>query len=73
MIKLPVPLVGDGMLVPCIDGHERPYVALDAAASTGALESGARSRRGVPPLVLERAPGRRLQVSARHRGVRERT
>ena len=37
-MKLPVPLVGDGMLVPCIDGHERPYVALDAAASTGALE-----------------------------------
>ena len=39
MINPPVPLVGDGMLVPCIDGHERPYVALDAAASTGALES----------------------------------
>jgi selenocysteine lyase/cysteine desulfurase len=33
-----VPLVGDGMLVPCVDGHERPYVALDAAASTGVLE-----------------------------------
>jgi selenocysteine lyase/cysteine desulfurase len=26
------------MLVPCVDGHERPYVALDAAASTGVLE-----------------------------------
>ena len=38
MIRLPVPLVGDGMLVPCVDGHERPYVALDTAASTSALE-----------------------------------
>jgi selenocysteine lyase/cysteine desulfurase len=27
------------LLVPCIDGRERPYVALDAAASTGALGS----------------------------------
>jgi selenocysteine lyase/cysteine desulfurase len=27
------------MLVPCIDGKERPYVSLDTAASTGALES----------------------------------
>jgi selenocysteine lyase/cysteine desulfurase len=34
----PVSLVGDGMLVPCIDGRERPYVGLDTAASTGALE-----------------------------------
>ena len=38
MIRLPVTLVGDGMLVPCVDGHERPYVALDTAASTSALE-----------------------------------
>jgi selenocysteine lyase/cysteine desulfurase len=27
------------MLVPCTDGVERPYVSLDTAASTGALES----------------------------------
>jgi selenocysteine lyase/cysteine desulfurase len=39
VIRLPVTLVGDGMLVPCVDGHERPYVALDTAASTSALES----------------------------------
>ena len=39
MIRLPIPLVGDGMLVPCVDGEERPYVALDTAASTGVLES----------------------------------
>lgn len=39
MIKLPVPLVGDGTLAPCTDGQRRPYLGLDAAASTGALES----------------------------------
>ena len=39
MSRLPVSLVGDGMLVPCTDGVERPYVSLDTAASTGALES----------------------------------
>ena len=33
----PVPLVGDGMPVPCADGSERPYLSLDAAASTAAL------------------------------------
>ena len=38
-MRLPVPLVGDGMLVPCIDGEERPYVALDTAASAGTLDS----------------------------------
>jgi selenocysteine lyase/cysteine desulfurase len=30
-------LAGQGGLTPCIDGTERPYVDLDAAASTGAL------------------------------------
>jgi selenocysteine lyase/cysteine desulfurase len=34
----PVPLLGDGMPVPCADGTERPYLSLDAAASTAALE-----------------------------------
>ena len=33
----PVPLVGDRMPVPCVDGTERPYLSFDAAASTGAL------------------------------------
>src|SRR5215469_97705 len=33
----PVPLVGNGMPVPCVDGTERPYLSFDAAASTGAL------------------------------------
>jgi selenocysteine lyase/cysteine desulfurase len=31
------PLVGDGLPVPCVDGHERLYLSLDAAASTSAL------------------------------------
>lgn len=34
---LPAALVGDGQPVPCIDGQERPYLNLDAAASTNAL------------------------------------
>lgn len=39
---LPVSLVGDGDPVPCIDGRQRPYLNLDAAASTGALPAVAR-------------------------------
>jgi len=39
MSDLGIRLVGDDLLVPCIDGVERTYVALDAAASTGALPS----------------------------------
>lgn len=35
----PVPLVGDGLMVPCVDGIERPYLSLDAAASTSTLPS----------------------------------
>ena len=33
----PIPLIGDGVLVPCVDGTERPYLSFDAAASTSAL------------------------------------
>ena len=33
----PARLVGDDLLVPCVDGTERRYVNLDAAASTGAF------------------------------------
>jgi selenocysteine lyase/cysteine desulfurase len=40
--SLPVELVGDGVGVPCVDGRERPYLNLDAAASTNALPSVAR-------------------------------
>src|SRR5690606_23173911 len=40
----PVPegLVGDGLAVPCVDGQDRPYLNLDAAASTSALPEVAR-------------------------------
>jgi selenocysteine lyase/cysteine desulfurase len=37
----PVPLVGDGMPVSCADGVERPYLSMDAAASTSALPQAA--------------------------------
>ena len=33
----PIPLVGDGLDAPCVDGKPRPYLNLDAAASTNAL------------------------------------
>lgn len=33
---LGIKLIGDGLAVPCLDGKERPYINLDAAASTGA-------------------------------------
>jgi selenocysteine lyase/cysteine desulfurase len=36
-VPAPASLVGDGGLVPCIDGTERPYLGLDAAASTPAM------------------------------------
>ncbi|MCU1430421.1 MAG: aminotransferase class V-fold PLP-dependent enzyme [Actinomycetia bacterium] len=38
-----IALVGDHVLVPCIDGRERPYVNLDSAASTNALPAVARA------------------------------
>ena len=36
-------LVGDGLLVPCVDGRERPYLNLDSAASTSAHPAVARA------------------------------
>lgn len=35
--ELPATVVGDGLAVSCVDGRERPYLNLDAAASTSAL------------------------------------
>jgi selenocysteine lyase/cysteine desulfurase len=37
------PLVGDDQPVPCVDGHDRPYLSLDAAASTSALPAAAQA------------------------------
>lgn len=34
-----VSLVGDGLMVPCVDGRQRPYLNLDSAASTSSLEA----------------------------------
>ena len=34
---VPMALLGDGLPVPCLDGIDRPYLSLDAAASTSAL------------------------------------
>jgi selenocysteine lyase/cysteine desulfurase len=35
----PARLVGDGTLVACVDGQERPYLSCDAAASTAPFEA----------------------------------
>jgi selenocysteine lyase/cysteine desulfurase len=54
----PIPLVGDGLLVPCVDGTDRPYLNLDAAASTNAL-----------PAVAERVQQFLPWYSSVHRGA----
>jgi len=53
-----VRLVGDDVTVPCIDGQERRYVSLDAAASTPAL-----------PAVAERVQEFLPSYSSVHRGA----
>jgi selenocysteine lyase/cysteine desulfurase len=55
---LGIRLVGDGALVPCVDGAERPYLSLDAAASTPAL-----------PEVAERVADFLPSYSSVHRGA----
>ena len=66
-MELPIPLVGDGDLVPCLDGVERPYVGLDAAASTGALEAVmTRVQEFVPSYSsVHRGAGHKSQVATR--------
>jgi selenocysteine lyase/cysteine desulfurase len=54
----PVALVGDGLMVPCADGTERPYLSLDTAASTAAL-----------PAVLARVEEFLPWYSSVHRGA----
>lgn len=51
-------LVGDGELVPCVDGTERPYLSCDTAASTAALRA-----------VLERVNDFMPWYSSVHRGA----
>ena len=55
---LGVRLVGDGLEVPCVDGIERPYLSLDAAASTSAL-----------PAVASRVEAFLPWYSSVHRGA----
>ena len=57
-VNLPLTLVGDGSVAPCLDGIERPYAGLDAAASTGAL-----------PSVLTRVQEFLPSYSSVHRGA----
>ena len=58
MSVLPVRLVGADQPVPCVDGSERPYLSLDAAASTSAL-----------PAVVERVNEFLPWYSSVHRGA----
>ncbi len=63
----PVPLVGDDMPVSCADGTERPYLSMDAAASTAALpQVAARVAEFVPWYSsVHRGAGYKSQVSTR--------
>ena len=72
---LPAALVGDGDPVPCVDGVDRPYLNLDAAASTAALPAVARrgrrrSCRSTPACTAAPAtgPGRRPPPTRRPAG-----
>ena len=62
-----VTLVGDGLPVPCIDGHDRPYLNLDAAASTSALPVVARAVEDFLPCYasVHRGAGHKSQQSTR--------
>ncbi len=68
--RVPVALVGDGVAVPCITGETRPYINLDAAASTAALPDGRSPGERLSPVVLQRSSRRGIQVSAVDQRVR---
>ncbi|HMS62912.1 MAG TPA: hypothetical protein PKD63_11580, partial [Solirubrobacteraceae bacterium] len=53
---LDVELVGDGLPVPCVDGTERPYLNLDAAASTSAALAPRGSAQMKSPTSTKSAP-----------------
>lgn len=54
----PIQLVGEGLLVPCVDGVDRPYLSLDSGASTSAL-----------PAVADRVAEFLPWYSSVHRGA----
>lgn len=60
-------LVGDGQPSPCVDGEQRPYMSLDAAASTGALPAVARAVEEFLPWYssVHRGAGLKSQRSTR--------
>lgn len=60
-------LVGDGSMVPCVDGRDRPYLNLDAAASTSALPAVARAVDDFLPSYasVHRGAGHKSQLSTR--------
>jgi selenocysteine lyase/cysteine desulfurase len=62
-----VTLVGDGLPAPCVDGHDRPYIGLDAAASTSALPVVARAVEDFLPWYssVHRGAGHKSQRSTR--------
>src|SRR4029077_794967 len=70
----PASLVGDGDGVPCVDGVDRPYLNLDAAASTPALPAVAEAVADFLPMYssVHRGAGCRSSVSnAAYEGARE--
>ena len=58
MTVLPLRLIGDDLMVPCLDGIDRPYLSLDSAASTAAL-----------PTVADRVAEFLPWYSSVHRGA----
>ena len=60
-------LVGDGSMVPCVDGRDRLYLNLDAAASTSALPAVARAVDDFLPSYasVHRGAGHKSQLSTR--------
>ncbi|HEX9259902.1 MAG TPA: aminotransferase class V-fold PLP-dependent enzyme [Acidimicrobiales bacterium] len=72
---LPVTLVGDGLPVPCVDGVERPYLNLDAGASTSAHPAVAEAVQEFLPWYssVHRGAGyKSRQATARYEQARER-
>jgi selenocysteine lyase/cysteine desulfurase len=70
---LPVRLVGSDQSVQCVDGTERPYLSLDAAASTSALPAVAERVNEFLPLYssVHRGAGYKSQMStAAYEGAR---
>jgi selenocysteine lyase/cysteine desulfurase len=60
--------VGDDMAVPCLDGVDRPYLAFDAAASTGALPAVAQRVQEFMPWYssVHRGAGHKSQQATHH-------